>query len=1164
MPADSATHATKPGTASHGQASAQATGSASLHQQQQPPASHAQAISSVRSLAACRTESSLAESVAVHAALLHSFEACDQQVPAAAAAEGGTTAVCALVGRDRIYVANTGKCCGGRVKLHRCDSRAVVGRMNGAAIALTDDHKPERPDERARIRAAGGQVFWHGGHRVMGVLSMSRALGDSLLKPFGVIATPEICDAARHPDDLFLLLATDGLWAALDNDAAVKLARVCVLRALSRGVDRQTSLRLAAQLLVKSALQAGSRDNVTVLLVDLQGDGDIGEERGAAMSHSGVITLSDAAPGSNVKKAVSDCSHFVLSPSSLCTEESSEATCSALEGPDIDRNAASWHRALGQDEQASPFAQGPPTMSQGGSEVSHTTPDCKPEPHAPCTEASGAMEDTDPRLDTPLSSSPEQQLPPSCPLADICQEQPIHAKKEQAGLPMTCQGLAGCADLSMGPATPPVARSGGRADRNRLLLASRAVRFHSLSAVTTVPGARIGLGASTSGLVSGLSCGVAAEVAAELAPGEGKSLSSHLPGCGVGLALAALPLPLPLPLPLAGWVGSAACSASVRLLRLAGGGVLGPGSEAAGCVASWLLHGACGELWGATTGHHIRPRTGCKPHIALCIMTTRCASLNGASQARLSRVRPQVSRRDVGLSLGSLACLSALAPSIAAAKDLKAAQAEKEARKAALRAAAEKTKESGRATEVWPLTSLSTQSVRKPARLTSGLVKVKLHGSWQTGIDGRGVSLGGSMWLRACQGPGIPQRLVVLAEDQKRGRMSSLRPGHLSATETIQPAAGNEGSSQYTTTYMAQSQSTTAPRKAQGKRMVNTQQSHTRATSLGSFAGFATPARDPVKDIQALQQGTTKASQHLPGYTGHISKQTSANQPTVVRDLDKSAPLILHNFHPVCPGLQYLELGLMPQAFGYSSPEDMTCASSSSSCPATAQPTKMQLTRSLRAAAGSAVPRPARVVALRAAATEVEPKTQSTPAVGPSSSALKAELPDVQPSTLEVQRFLNTLVTETSIAEMHLQVGNFELRVRRSTKDGSASSPVAPQQTVVITTPAPTPMETLKSLEESMDESLVPILSPKVGIFRRGKYAAGKRIGKGNAVNEGEQVKRGQVLGYVEQLGTFVPVESPQAGEAVKFLIADGSPVEYRQEVVDLAPFFGGHIIGDR
>ncbi|GFH07914.1 hypothetical protein HaLaN_02791 [Haematococcus lacustris] len=85
-----------------------------------------------------------------------------------------------------------------------------------------------------------------------------------------------------------------------------------------------------------------------------------------------------------------------------------------------------------------------------------------------------------------------------------------------------------------------------------------------------------------------------------------QSLSSHLPGCGAGLALAALPLLLPL-------VGSAAGSALVRLLHLAGWGVLGPGSEAAAGVAAWLLRGACGAcggLRGGTTGHHIRPRTG--------------------------------------------------------------------------------------------------------------------------------------------------------------------------------------------------------------------------------------------------------------------------------------------------------------------------------------------------------------------------------------------------------------------------------------------------------------------------------------------------------------------------------------------------------------------------
>lgn len=44
-------------------------------------------------------------------------------------------------------------------------------------------------------------------------------------------------------------------------------------------------------------------------------------------------------------------------------------------------------------------------------------------------------------------------------------------------------------------------------------------------------------------------------------------------------------------------------------------------------------------------------------------------------------------------------------------------------------------------------------------------------------------------------------------------------------------------------------------------------------------------------------------------------------------------------------------------------------------------------------------------------------------------------------------------------------------------------------------------------------------------MFRRGRYAAGKKVGKGNVANEGDQVKKGQTLGYVEQLGTFVEIK---------------------------------------
>jgi protein phosphatase 2C len=50
----------------------------------------------------------------------------------------GSTAVCALVGTHRVWIANCG------------DSRAVLCR-GGQAVQVTDDHKPEREDEAVGI-----------------------------------------------------------------------------------------------------------------------------------------------------------------------------------------------------------------------------------------------------------------------------------------------------------------------------------------------------------------------------------------------------------------------------------------------------------------------------------------------------------------------------------------------------------------------------------------------------------------------------------------------------------------------------------------------------------------------------------------------------------------------------------------------------------------------------------------------------------------------------------------------------------------------------------------------------------------------------------------------------------------------------------------------------
>jgi biotin carboxyl carrier protein len=41
-------------------------------------------------------------------------------------------------------------------------------------------------------------------------------------------------------------------------------------------------------------------------------------------------------------------------------------------------------------------------------------------------------------------------------------------------------------------------------------------------------------------------------------------------------------------------------------------------------------------------------------------------------------------------------------------------------------------------------------------------------------------------------------------------------------------------------------------------------------------------------------------------------------------------------------------------------------------------------------------------------------------------------------------------------------------------------------------------------------------------------------------------------------------VQAPQAGEIITFNIEDGTAVEYKEVILEISPFFGGHIIGDK
>ncbi|CAN6270027.1 unnamed protein product, partial [Urochloa humidicola] len=66
--------------------------------------------------------------------------------------------------------------------------------------------------------------MWAGTWRVGGVLAVSRAFGDKLLKQY-VVADPEIKEEVVDSSLEFLILASDGLWDVVTNEEAVAMVK---------------------------------------------------------------------------------------------------------------------------------------------------------------------------------------------------------------------------------------------------------------------------------------------------------------------------------------------------------------------------------------------------------------------------------------------------------------------------------------------------------------------------------------------------------------------------------------------------------------------------------------------------------------------------------------------------------------------------------------------------------------------------------------------------------------------------------------------------------------------------------------------------------------------------------------------------------------------------
>jgi len=122
------------------------------------------------------------------------------------------------------------------------DSRAIAVKREGS-MALSRDHKPISPRERARIEANGGMVakivynekdedkqpyrVFKEGEQSPG-LAMSRALGDTAAAAVGVVCTPDVNVVTLDCNVMAVLAASDGVWDRLTNDDVAELVRKCM------------------------------------------------------------------------------------------------------------------------------------------------------------------------------------------------------------------------------------------------------------------------------------------------------------------------------------------------------------------------------------------------------------------------------------------------------------------------------------------------------------------------------------------------------------------------------------------------------------------------------------------------------------------------------------------------------------------------------------------------------------------------------------------------------------------------------------------------------------------------------------------------------------------------------------------------------------------------
>ena len=144
-------------------------------------------------------------------------------------------------GKKYLYCANVG------------DSRCVLVNRKGI-MRMSHDDRVDDKKERDRVIRQGGVIF---NGRIYGTLMLTRCFGDWSVKKYGAVVEPHIIKIELNEDDLYLLIASDGVWDVIRDEEC---------RGFTEIYDSTLD---TCKNLVKECLNRRSTDNISCLVLKL-------------------------------------------------------------------------------------------------------------------------------------------------------------------------------------------------------------------------------------------------------------------------------------------------------------------------------------------------------------------------------------------------------------------------------------------------------------------------------------------------------------------------------------------------------------------------------------------------------------------------------------------------------------------------------------------------------------------------------------------------------------------------------------------------------------------------------------------------------------------------------------------------------------------------------